>query len=114
MQTIQQSVVAQWNELQLEVIREGGPAPTPTTYQLHLANAAIYDAYAALSPTASGHYSEIETSLENNDTTRPMPRPIRTRRPALAIWRRKTYLLPVPMMARTPKTDLPIPPALCR
>lgn len=67
MEPIQQSVVAQWNELQLQVIREGGPAPTPTTYQLHLANSAIYDAYAALSPTASGHYSEIETSLENND-----------------------------------------------
>ncbi|WP_439570076.1 DUF6851 domain-containing protein [Roseovarius mucosus] len=67
MEPIQQSVVAQWNELQLLVIREGGPAPTPTTYQLHLANAAIYDAYAALAPSASGHYSDIETSLENND-----------------------------------------------
>lgn len=67
MEPIQQSVVAQWNELQLQVIREGGPAPTPTTYQLHLATAAIYDAYAALSPTASGNYSDIETSVENTD-----------------------------------------------
>ncbi|EAQ26302.1 DUF6851 domain-containing protein [Roseovarius sp. 217] len=67
MENIEQSVVAQWNELQLQVIREGGPAPTPTTYQLHIVSAAVYDAYAALSPSASGHYSEIATSLANTE-----------------------------------------------
>lgn len=67
MQITQQSVVAQWNELQLQVIREGSPAPTPTTYQLHIVSAAVYDAYAALSPSASGHYSDIATSLANTE-----------------------------------------------
>ncbi|WP_297774506.1 DUF6851 domain-containing protein [uncultured Roseovarius sp.] len=70
MENSELSIVAQWNELQLEAVREGGASPTPTTYQLHLASAAVYDTYAALSPDASGHYSEIETALENTQANK--------------------------------------------
>lgn len=59
----EQSLVAIWNEVMLDAIRTGGASPTPTTYQLHLVSAAIYDAWAALDDTAHGHYSEIETPL---------------------------------------------------
>ncbi|WP_299916916.1 DUF6851 domain-containing protein [uncultured Roseobacter sp.] len=66
----QQSIVAQWNEVTLEAIREGSAKPTATTYQLHIASAAIYDAWAAFDPEAYGHYSEIETGLANTDTNK--------------------------------------------
>lgn len=59
----QQSVVAQWNEVTLEAVREGSAKPTETTYQLHLTSSAIYDAWAALDADAYGHYSEIGTTL---------------------------------------------------
>lgn len=61
--TTEQSIVAQWNEVMLEAIREGGAKPTATTYQLHVNSAAVYDAWAALDDQAYGHYSEISTSL---------------------------------------------------
>ncbi len=61
----QQSIVAQWNEIALETIRAGGAKPTVTTYQLHVASSAIYDAWAAFDSEAYGHYSEIETALAN-------------------------------------------------
>lgn len=54
-----QSIVAQWNELMLEAIREGGAKPTATTYQLHLVTAAMYDAWAAYERDADGHYSDL-------------------------------------------------------
>lgn len=63
----EQSIVAQWNELTLEAIREGSAKPTATTYQLHLASSAVYDAWAAFDPDAYGHYSEIDTDLSNTD-----------------------------------------------
>ncbi|WP_299676111.1 DUF6851 domain-containing protein [uncultured Roseobacter sp.] len=59
----QQSLVAQWNEVMLEAIREGGAKPTATTYQLHLVSSAVYDAWAAFDPEAYGYYSEIDTGL---------------------------------------------------
>ncbi|MEM7745551.1 MAG: vanadium-dependent haloperoxidase, partial [Pseudomonadota bacterium] len=65
-----QSIVAEWNEVMLEAIREGGAKPTATTYQLHLVTAAIYDAWAALDEDAYGHYSEIETSLAASDANK--------------------------------------------
>lgn len=67
MQEQQQSIVAQWNELLLESIREGGAKPTATTYQLHLVSSAIYDAWASLSDEADGYYSDIATALAQTD-----------------------------------------------
>ncbi len=65
-----QSLVAQWNELALEAIREGSAKPTATTYQLHVNSAAVYDAWAALDPVAYGHYSEISTGLANTEANK--------------------------------------------
>ncbi|MGZ2256566.1 DUF6851 domain-containing protein [Roseobacter sp. A03A-229] len=66
----QQSIVAQWNEVMLEAIREGGAKPTATTYQLHVVSAAVYDAWAAFDPDAYGHYSEIGTGLSNTEANK--------------------------------------------
>ncbi|MCV3270701.1 DUF6851 domain-containing protein [Roseobacter sinensis] len=66
----QQSIVAQWNEVMLEAIREGSAKPTATTYQLHLVSSAVYDAWAAFDPDAYGHYSEIRTGLSNTDANK--------------------------------------------
>ncbi|WP_187431655.1 hypothetical protein ROLI_037920 [Roseobacter fucihabitans] len=66
----QQSIVAQWNEITLEAIREGSAKPTETTYQLHLASSAIYDAWAAIADKAYGHYSEITTTLTNTQANK--------------------------------------------
>lgn len=66
----QQSIVAQWNEINLEAIREGSALPTSTTYQLHLVSAAVYDAWAAFDASAGGHYSQIETPLANTEANK--------------------------------------------
>jgi len=65
-----QSIVAQWNEVMLEAIREGGAKPTATTYQLHVNSAAVYDAWAALDDEAYGHYSVINTSLSQTEANK--------------------------------------------
>ncbi|MEM9230951.1 MAG: DUF6851 domain-containing protein [Pseudomonadota bacterium] len=70
METHGQSLVAQWNELALEAIREGSAKPTATIYQLHLSSAAVYDAWAALDDTAYGYYSEITTGLDSTDANK--------------------------------------------
>ncbi len=70
MPAYQQSIVAQWNEINLEAIREGSALPTATTYQLHLVSAAVYDAWAAFDADASGHYSQIETPLANTEANK--------------------------------------------
>ncbi|MEM7615557.1 MAG: vanadium-dependent haloperoxidase, partial [Pseudomonadota bacterium] len=67
MSTTDQSIVAQWNELALEAIREGSAKPTATIYQLHLASAAVYDAWATFDEDAYGYYSEIETGLARTE-----------------------------------------------
>jgi Ca2+-binding RTX toxin-like protein len=67
MEEEQQSIVAQWNEVMLEAIREGGAKPTATTYQLHLVSSAVYDAWAALDDAAEGYYSDIATTLANTE-----------------------------------------------
>ena len=41
------SIVAQWNERALEAIRAEKPVPTVITRSLHIAHAAMYDAWAA-------------------------------------------------------------------
>lgn len=56
---VDQSIVAQWNEVMLGAIRDGGAKPTATTYQLHLTTAAMYDAWSAYDQDAYGHYGEI-------------------------------------------------------
>jgi Ca2+-binding RTX toxin-like protein len=66
------SVVAQWDELMLAAVRAGGAKPTATTYQLHLATSAIYDAWAAYDTDAFGYYSDIvrpesEHSMANKE-----------------------------------------------
>ena len=50
------SIVAQWNERALEVIRAEKPVPTVITRSLHIAHAAMYDAWAAYDPAAAGAY----------------------------------------------------------
>lgn len=70
MPSYQQSIVAQWNEVNLEAIREGSALPTATTYQLHIVSAAVYDAWAAFDPSAGGHYSQIDTPLANTDANK--------------------------------------------
>ena len=55
----QLSLVGQWNEVMLEAIRSEGASPTPTTYQMHLTTAAVYDAWAAYDDAAYGHYIEL-------------------------------------------------------
>lgn len=62
-----QSIVALWNELMLEAIREGNAKPTATTYELHLTTAAMYDAWAAFVPDADGHYSQIVRTAAGSD-----------------------------------------------
>ncbi len=64
---IGQSLVAQWNEVLLEAIRSGGASPTETTYHLHLTSAAVYDAWAAYHPAASGHYSQLDRPESEHD-----------------------------------------------
>lgn len=54
-----QSLVAEWNEIMLSAVRDGGAKPTTTTYQLHLTTAAMFDAWAAYEPDCYGCYSEI-------------------------------------------------------
>lgn len=66
----QQSIVAQWNELALEAVREGSAKPTETTYQLHIASSAVYDAWAAFDDDAYGHYSEISTGLVGSEANK--------------------------------------------
>lgn len=70
MSILQQSIVAQWNEVALEAIREGSAKPTATTYQLHLNSAAVYDAWAAFDDDAYGYYSEISTGLANSEANK--------------------------------------------
>ncbi len=53
---LQNTVVAQWNELALQAIREDKPVPTVITRSLHLAHAAMYDAWAAFDAGAAGAY----------------------------------------------------------
>ncbi|MEM9902164.1 MAG: DUF6851 domain-containing protein [Pseudomonadota bacterium] len=65
-----QSLVAVWNEVMLNAIRSTSALPTPTTYQLHLVTSAMYDAWAALSESSYGQYSEIETTLEATDAVK--------------------------------------------
>jgi len=66
-----QSLVAEWNELMLEAIREGSAKPTATTYELHLVTAAMYDAWAAYEADASGHYSQISpTGAESGEAAK--------------------------------------------
>ncbi|MEM6941619.1 MAG: DUF6851 domain-containing protein [Pseudomonadota bacterium] len=67
MENESQSVVAQWNEVTLEAIREGSALPTATTYQLHLVSSAVYDAWAAFADEASGQYADISTDLSQTD-----------------------------------------------
>ncbi len=67
MNVIEQSIVAQWNEIALEAIRAGDAKPTGTTYQLYLSSAPVYDAWAALGRDANGQYSEITTNLAATD-----------------------------------------------
>ena len=50
------SIVAQWNERALEVIRAEKPVPTVITRSLHIAHAAMYDAWAAYDHAAAGAY----------------------------------------------------------
>ena len=50
------TLVAQWNELALQAIREDKPVPTVITRSLHLAHAAMYDAWAAFDDNAAGAY----------------------------------------------------------
>lgn len=70
MSVLQQSIVAQWNEVTLAAIREGAAKPTATTYELYVASAAIYDAWAAFDAQAYGHYAEIETPLASTDANK--------------------------------------------
>ena len=53
---LENTVVAQWNELALQAIREDKPVPTVITRSLHLAHAAMYDAWAAFDADAAGAY----------------------------------------------------------
>lgn len=53
------SLVAQWNEIMLEAVRNDGASPTPTTYHMHLTTAAVYDAWAAYDTDAYGYYTDI-------------------------------------------------------
>lgn len=53
------SLVAQWNEIMLEAVRNDGASPTPTTYKMHLTSSAVYDAWAAYDTQAYGYYSDI-------------------------------------------------------
>ena len=57
------SLVGQWNEVMLDAIRTGGASPTPTTYQMHLTTAAVYDAWAAFDDAASGYYSDLNADF---------------------------------------------------
>ncbi|WP_432816850.1 DUF6851 domain-containing protein [Sulfitobacter sp. JB4-11] len=66
----EQSIVAQWNEVNLEAIRQGSALPTTSSYQLHLVSAAVYDAYAAFDPLADGYYSKIDTPLLNTEANK--------------------------------------------
>ncbi|WP_051410924.1 vanadium-dependent haloperoxidase [Synechococcus sp. CC9616] len=50
------TLVVQWNELALQAIREDKPVPTVITRSLHLAHAAMYDAWAAFDDAAAGAY----------------------------------------------------------
>jgi len=50
------SIVSQWNESALEAIRAEKPVPTVITRSLHIAHAAMYDAWAAYDHAAAGVY----------------------------------------------------------
>ncbi|MEC8214630.1 MAG: vanadium-dependent haloperoxidase, partial [Cyanobacteriota bacterium] len=50
------TLVVKWNELALQAIREDKPVPTVITRSLHLAHAAMYDAWAAFDADAAGAY----------------------------------------------------------
>ena len=51
-----QSVARQWNEALLNAIRIDFPAPTVHARNLYHTSAAMYDAWAAFDPYASGHF----------------------------------------------------------
>ncbi len=66
-----QSLVAQWNEALLDAIRSGSALPTETTYQLFIAHAAIYDAWAAYDDAASTYASGVERpAAEHSDAAK--------------------------------------------
>ena len=51
-----QSVARQWNEALMDAIRIDFPAPTVHSRNLYHTSAAMYDAWAAFDPIASGHF----------------------------------------------------------
>lgn len=62
----QSSVARQWNEVCLDAIRQDFPAPTVHSRNLYHLSAAMYDAWAAYSPTAVGVFHNEATVPTSN------------------------------------------------
>ena len=60
MDEYQQSIVAQWNEIALGSVREGGGGPTKVAWSLTAVHTAIFDAWAAFDPNAVGVHSRLD------------------------------------------------------
>ncbi|MGH9465483.1 MAG: vanadium-dependent haloperoxidase, partial [Thermoanaerobaculia bacterium] len=52
-----QSIVLDWNKLMLSIVAQNPPAPTVTTWRLHIVSTAMYDAWAAYDAEAVGYYT---------------------------------------------------------
>ncbi len=62
-----QSAARQWNEVLLDAVRIDFPAPTVNTRNLYHTSAAMYDAWAAFDPIASGHFFDEKISIAGLD-----------------------------------------------
>jgi hypothetical protein len=68
--TERSSVARQWNEVLLDAIRRDLPAPTVHSRNLYHASAAMWDAWAAYAPEASGVFVDEHATASNVDQAR--------------------------------------------
>ena len=62
-----QSVAQRWNQALLDAIRIDFPAPTVHSRNLYHTSAAMYDAWSAFDPIATGHFYTTKTSTDGLD-----------------------------------------------